>query len=76
MAQTQTKPRGRKPKGAVRRTAADALAYPSIDAAARDVGMSSPTFTKNVLPHVPHQKVGNRVLISKLALQRWLEGSE
>ena len=71
--QTERKVRGVKPKGAVRRTSADALTYPSIKSAARAVGMSGPTFAKNVLPLIPHQRVGNRVLISKAVLQAWLE---
>ncbi len=50
--------------------------FRSIDAAARFAGLSRPTFTRDVLPHVPHRRAGRRVLITRSALQRWLEGQE
>lgn len=48
--------------------------FDSTKEAAAFVGLSRPTFVKNVLPHVPHQFVGNRYLISKKVLRDWLEG--
>ena len=65
-----------KPKGAKRRVSPDAIAYPSLTAAARAAGMSRPSFTKFALPNIPHRRVGGRVLISKAALERWLEGRD
>lgn len=50
--------------------------FRSLDDAARYAGLSRPTFTRDVLPHVPHRRAGRRVLITKAALTRWLEGEE
>lgn len=47
--------------------------FRSLVHAARYAGVSRPTFTKHVLPHVPHRRVGSRVLITKAALTKWLE---
>ena len=44
--------------------------------AARYAGVSRPTFTKDILPHIPHRRAGRRVLITRTALQRWLEGHD
>lgn len=48
--------------------------FKTLADAARYAGLSRPTFTRDVLPHVPHRTAGRRVLISRTALQRWLEG--
>ncbi len=41
--------------------------------AARFVGVSRPTFIKNVLPQIPHRFAGKRYYISKRVLRNWLE---
>lgn len=48
--------------------------FKSLKDAAKYAGLSRPTFTRDVLPHVPHRVAGRRVLITRTALQRWLEG--
>ncbi len=50
--------------------------FRSLDEAARYAGLSRPTFTRDVLPHIPHRIAGRRVLISRTALQRRLEGQD
>ena len=50
--------------------------FKNLDAAARFAGLSRMTFCKDVLPYVPHRKAGRRVLITRTALQRWLEGHD
>lgn len=51
-------------------------AFRSLNDAAKYAGLSRPTFTRDVLPHVPHRVAGRRVLITRTALQRWLEGHD
>ena len=50
--------------------------FKNLNDAARFAGLSRPTFTRDVLPHVPHRIAGRRVLITRTALQRWLEGDD
>lgn len=50
--------------------------FRTLAEAARYAGISRPTFTRDVLPHVPHRIAGRRVLITRTALQRWLEAEE
>jgi excisionase family DNA binding protein len=50
--------------------------FRTLDDAARYAGLSRPTFTRDVLPHIPHRTAGRRVLITRTALQRWLEGHD
>ena len=50
--------------------------FKSLKDAAKYAGLSRPTFTRDVLPHVPHRIAGRRVLITRTALQRWLEGHD
>ncbi len=50
--------------------------FKSLDEAARYAGLSRPTFTRDVLPQIPHRTAGRRILITRTALQRWLEGEE
>ena len=47
--------------------------FRSLSHAARYAGVSRPTFTKHILPRVPHRHIGSRVLITKAALTKWLE---
>lgn len=58
-----------------KQTPQDAV-FRSLDDAARYAGLSRPTFTRDVLPHIPHRRAGRRVLITRSALTRWLEGEE
>ncbi len=51
----------------------EVLAYPTLNEAARAAGLARHTLVKH-LPEIPHRKAGRRVIISKAALQRWLEG--
>ena len=48
-------------------------AFSSLTEAARFAGLSRPTLTKH-LHEIPHRVAGRRVLITKAALTRWLEG--
>lgn len=60
-----------------RRTQADSgepLAY-SLKQAARAAGLSRQTMSKH-LEEIPHRRIGGRILISKTALQHWLEGHD
>ena len=50
--------------------------FKSLNDAARYAGLSRPTFTRDVLPNIPHRRAGRRVLITRTALTRWLEGEE
>ena len=50
--------------------------FKSLNDAARFSGLSRSTFTRDVLPNVPHRKAGRRVLITRTALQRYLEGGD
>lgn len=50
--------------------------FKTLTEAARYAGLSRPTFTRDVLPHIPHRTAGRRILITRTALQRWLEGEE
>ncbi len=52
----------------------DQLAFNVREAAAM-LGISAPTMLK-LLPRITHQRVGKRVLISRAALERFLESSE
>lgn len=58
----------RKPSDSV-----DVIVYPTLQAAARASGLTRQTLTKH-LGEIPHRKVGRRVLITRSALTRWLEG--
>ncbi len=53
--------------------AADTLAYPTLKEAARAAGLSRQSLVKH-LDEIPHCKAGRRVIITRTALQRWLEG--
>lgn len=53
----------------------DALAYPTLKEAARAAGLARQTLVKH-LDEITHRKAGRRVIISKVALQRWLEGHD
>ena len=53
----------------------EALAFPTLQAAARSAGLTRQTLVKH-LEDIPHRRVGRRVIISKQALQRWLEGHD
>ena len=50
--------------------------FKSLNAAARYAGLSRVTFSRDVLPNVPHRRAGRRILITRVALQRWLEGHD
>ncbi len=50
--------------------------FRGLKEAAKYAGVSRPTFVKEVLPYVPHRRAGRRVLITRTALQRWLEGGD
>jgi hypothetical protein len=43
---------------------------------AKYVGVSTPTFLKSVLPEVPHKRVGRRIVVSKTALDVWMNGEQ
>lgn len=47
--------------------------FRTLAEAARYAGLSRPTLTKH-LHEIPHRVAGRRVLITKAALTRWLEG--
>ena len=47
--------------------------FRTLDEAARFARLSRPTLTKH-LNEIPHRTAGRRVLITKDALVRWLEG--
>lgn len=51
----------------------ETLAYPTLKDAAKAAGLARQTLVKH-LPEIQHRKAGRRVIISKAALQRWLEG--
>ncbi len=53
----------------------DALTYRTLKEAAKAAGLARQTFVRH-LPEIPHRVAGRRVLISKAALQRWLEGHD
>ncbi len=53
----------------------ETLAYPTIQAAARSAGLTRQTLAKH-LDEIAHRKVGRRVIITKAALKRWLEGHD
>ncbi len=45
----------------------------NLSEAARYVGVSRPTMSR-ALAGIPHRRFGKRVIISKSALDRWIEG--
>lgn len=47
--------------------------FPTVAAAARYASVSRPTLSKH-LHEIPHRVAGRRILITKTALIRWLEG--
>lgn len=49
--------------------------FRTLEDAARYAGLSRPTLSKH-LPEIPHRVAGRRVLITRAALTRWLEGKE
>lgn len=51
----------------------ETLAYPTLKEVAKAAGLARQTLVKH-LPEIAHRKAGRRVIISKAALQRWLEG--
>ena len=53
--------------------ATDSLAYPTLKAAAKAAGLSRQSLVK-YLDEIPHRKAGRRIIITRTALQRWLEG--
>lgn len=53
----------------------EALAYPTLKAAAKAGGLTRQTLAKH-LGDIPHRKLGRRVIITRTALQRWLEGHD
>lgn len=65
-----------KPKASKRAAASPSLVFGSLSEAARAAGMSRPTFVTHALPRIPHRRVGRRVLITRAALERWLEGHD
>lgn len=53
----------------------NALTYKTLKEAAKAAGLARQTFVRH-LPEIPHRVAGRRVLITKAALQRWLEGHD
>lgn len=53
--------------------ATDTLAYPTLKEAARAAGLSRQSLVKH-LDEIPHRKAGRRVIITRTALERWLQG--
>lgn len=53
----------------------ETLAYPTLKEAAKAAGLARQTLVKH-LSEIQHRKAGRRVIISKAALQRWLEGQD
>lgn len=45
----------------------------SFGQAARYAGLSRPTFRRHLV-EIPHRRAGRRILITRAALTRWLEG--
>ena len=60
----------------MKKVTTDSAVFKSLNDAARFSGLSRSTFTKDVLPNVPHRRVGRRVLVTRSALQRYLEGED
>lgn len=53
----------------------ETLAYPTLKEAAKAAGLARQTLVKH-LDEIAHRKAGRRVIITKAALQRWLEGQD
>ena len=53
----------------------ETLAYSTLKEAAKAAGVARQTLVKH-LDEIAHRKAGRRVVISKAALQRWLEGHD
>ena len=54
----------------------DNAVFGSLADAARFAKVSRPTFTREVLPHIPHRRARRRILITRATLIRWLEGED
>lgn len=44
----------------------------NVREAARYVGVSAPTMLKKILPEIEHRKVGKRLIIPVVNLDKWL----
>lgn len=53
----------------------ETLAYPTLKDAAKAAGLARQTLVKH-LDEIPHRKAGRRIVITRTALQRWLEGHD
>lgn len=53
----------------------EVITFPTLKAAAKAGNLTRQTLAKH-LDEIPHRKLGRRVLITKAALTRWLEGHD
>lgn len=57
------------------RDSSETIAYPTLKAAAKAAGLSRQTLAKH-LNEIEHRKLERRVIITRTALERWLQGHD
>lgn len=62
-------------KISTKKATSDAIAYRGLRSIARAAGLSKPTLAKH-LNEIEHRKLDGVVLVTRGALERWLEGHD